>query len=135
MNIKIGDAYSKIFSINTDDIRNFSDITGDRNPIHLNVDYAKKSGFRGPIAHGLLTASIFSKILGNEFPGQGTIYLKQELNFCEVVYPNEKLIAEILVLDSNNKGKFHLSTIIRSKEEKDKVKITGEAIILYNRKD
>ena len=42
MNIKIGDAYSKIFSISTDDIRNFSDITGDRNPIHLNVDYAKK---------------------------------------------------------------------------------------------
>ncbi len=133
MNIKIGDTYSKIFSISTDDIRNFSDITGDKNPIHLNVNYAKNSGFTGPIAHGFLTASIFSKILGNEFPGQGTIYLKQELNFREAVYPNEELIAEILVLDGNNKGKFHLSTIIRSKKEKDKIKITGEAIILYNK--
>ena len=60
-------------------------------------------------------------------------YLKQELNFCSVVYPNEKLIAEIVVLESNNKGKYRLETIIRAKDKKDNIKITGEAVILYNR--
>jgi len=135
MKLKTGDIYSKEFSISNEDIRIFSEITGDKNPIHLNVNYAKKSGFMGPIAHGLLTSSIFSRILGNEFPGQGTIYLKQELNFCSVVYPDEKLIAEIVVLESNDKGKYRLKTMISSKNKKENIKITGEAIILYNRKD
>ena len=135
MKIKIGETYKKEFSISREDIRSFSEITGDMNPIHLNVDYAKKSGFKGPIAHGLLTGSVFSRILGNEFPGQGTIYLKQELNFQSVVYPDEILIAEIIVLECNNKGKYRLKTIIRSKNEKENIKITGEAVILYNRKN
>ena len=63
MKLKTGDIYSKEFSISNEDIRIFSEITGDKNPIHLNVNYAKKSGFMGPIAHGLLTSSIFSRIL------------------------------------------------------------------------
>ena len=133
MKLKVGDMYNKEFSISNEDIRVFSEITGDNNPIHLDENYAKKSGFMGPIVHGLLTGSIFSRILGNEFPGQGTIYLKQELNFCSVVYPDEKLIAEIEVLESNGKGKYRLKTIIKSNNKKENIKINGEAIILYNR--
>ena len=133
MKLKPGDKYNKEFSISNEDIKSFSKVTGDNNPIHLDKTFARNSGFKEPIAHGLLTGSIFSRILGNEFPGQGTIYLKQELNFCSVVYPNEKLIAEIVVLESNNKGKYRLETIIRSKDKKDNIKITGEAVILYNR--
>ena len=79
MKIKIDDEYSKNFKITIDMIEKFAMVSGDKNPIHLDEEYAQNSIFKKRIAHGLLVGSFISTIIGNYFPGKGTIYLSQSL--------------------------------------------------------
>jgi len=79
--LAIDQTYEHEFKFSQDDVVAFSRLTGDNNPIHLDEDYAANSPFKKPIIHGMLGASVFSKVLGTLFPGKGTIYLSQELEF------------------------------------------------------
>ena len=63
------------------DIIAFAGITGDTNPIHLNEEFASETMFKGRIAHGMLTASFISTVIGTKMPGPGCIYVSQNLRF------------------------------------------------------
>ena len=63
------------------DIVLFAGVSGDTNPVHIDEEVAKKSVFEGRIAHGMLTASFVSTVLGTRMPGPGCIYLSQSLRF------------------------------------------------------
>ncbi len=80
------------------DVERFAEITGDRNPIHLDADFASTTRFKRRIAHGLLTASYVSAVLGSELPGPGTIYLSQSLTFKAPVYLDDEITAKVTVL-------------------------------------
>ncbi len=69
------------------DIRAFAEITTDRNPVHLDDDYAAATMFGGRIAHGILTAGLISAVIGQQLPGRGGYYLKQDLRFLAPVRP------------------------------------------------
>lgn len=77
--IELGSVHSKEFSFSQDQVDAFAKITGEDNPIHINDEYAKQSIFKRRIMHGFLTGSIFSKVFGTLFPGEGTVYLKQNM--------------------------------------------------------
>lgn len=79
------------------DIRAFADISTDHNPVHLDEDYAQATIFGGRIAHGLLTASLISAVIGEQLPGHGTIYLGQSLKFLAPVRPGDTVLAEVSV--------------------------------------
>ena len=68
-------------TITESDIVLFSGVTGDMNPVHVNEEYAKNTMFKGRIAHGMLTGSLISTVLGMKMPGPGCIYVSQELKF------------------------------------------------------
>lgn len=68
-------------TVTESDIILFAGISGDINPVHLNHEFASETMFKGRIAHGLLTASFISTVLGTKLPGPGCIYLSQNLNF------------------------------------------------------
>lgn len=95
---KVGRKYSYDFTISDDQILAFAKVTGDDNSIHLSDESASRLGFAGKIAHGFLTSSVFSKVFGTLFPGEGTIYLDQSLKFVQPVYPNTALIANFKVV-------------------------------------
>ena len=95
---KVGTQYTHEFTISEDQISTFANATGDHNSIHLSDESATKHGLKGKIAHGFLTGSIFSKVFGTLFPGEGTIYIDQSLKFIKPVYPNASLIANFKVL-------------------------------------
>ena len=76
----------------------FADVTGDKNPVHLDPLYAKNTIFERPIAHGMIGASFISAILGNELPGKGTIYKSQTLKFVRPVFVGDKIIVRVSVL-------------------------------------
>lgn len=82
-------------------IEKFANCSGDYSPIHMNEEYAKNSIFRGRIAHGILSAAFISKFLGMHFPGEGTIYLEQNLKFKQAVYPGDQLriSGEVISID------------------------------------
>lgn len=107
-------------------VRDFSELSGDKNPIHLDDECSKNSIFGKRIVHGMLLSSFFSKIIATNYPGEGSIYLKQDLNFKNPCYINDEI--EIVVeLDKKENNKYYLKTkIIRDDIEI----IEGDAIVL-----
>ena len=79
------------------DLEMFGRISGDRNPVHFDDDYARDTIFGGRIAHGMLTASLISAVIGEQLPGHGTIYLKQSLTFLAPVRPGDLVEASVTV--------------------------------------
>ena len=79
------------------DIELFSEISTDRNPVHLDDDYARDTIFEGRIAHGMLTAGLISAVIGEQLPGHGTVYLGQTLKFMAPVRPGDVVFAEVAV--------------------------------------
>ena len=81
------------------DIVMFSGVTGDMNPVHVNEDFARNTMFKGRIAHGMLTSSLISTVLGMKMPGPGCIYISQSLNFRAPVYAGDTVKAEAIITE------------------------------------
>lgn len=95
--IAIADCAKLIRTLTRQDIALFAAISGDVNPAHVDVAYAKESRFRHVIAHGLWSAMLFSTLLGTKLPGPGTIYLEQTLKFLRPVHIGDKITAMVTV--------------------------------------
>lgn len=115
MLLEIGDSYSHSFSFTQEDVTKFAEITGDKNPLHLDAEYASKTRFKRPIIHGHLSSSVFTKILGMEFPGEGSVYMKQE---TEYLFP--------MFVDTEYEVVF---TVVSVNREKHIAEISGEVFI------
>jgi 3-hydroxybutyryl-CoA dehydratase len=96
--IQIGMIASYSQTISDADVKAFAGISGDRNPVHLNEEYADQSRFKKRIAHGLLTASFFSAIFGTKLPGEGCVYASQNLQFKRPVYLGDTVTAKVTVV-------------------------------------
>jgi 3-hydroxybutyryl-CoA dehydratase len=113
------------------DIQKFAEVSGDHNPVHMDEDFAKKTIFKGRIAHGLLSATFISTLLASKLPGPGTIYLQQELKFLKPVRIGDKIITKVEVLEKDpEKKRITLSTICVNQD--DKTVIDGKAVVMIN---
>ena len=117
--------------ITAEDIRNYADVVGDTNPIHINKEAALAKGFEKQIAHGMLVGSLISTTLGTVFPGEGTIYLEQNLKFLKPVYEGEKITIMVMVEEvlQSEKGIYKLQT--NAENETEKKVVEGYAVIKY----
>ena len=97
--IEIGVCVSYSQTITDADIKAFAGISGDRNPVHLDENYAQNSKFKKRIAHGMMTASYFSALFGTKIPGEGCVYTYQSLNFKRPVYINDTVEATVTVTE------------------------------------
>lgn len=93
-----GKLATKTVRIDEEMVNFFAKASGDWNPVHHNANYAKEAGFTGCIAHGMLTGSLFSGMLGSDFPGEGTIYLSQSLRFLAPVSVGSEVTAKMRVV-------------------------------------
>ena len=98
------DTFSK--TISETDIQLFADVSGDVNPVHLNHEFASETMFKGCIAHGMLTASFISTVIGTRMPGPGCIYVSQNLKFKAPVRAGETVKAVCTITEMNEKRKF-----------------------------
>lgn len=126
--LKIGDKYSKSTLVTEKMINGFAEYTGDNNPVHLDEEFASKTMFKKRIAHGFLIGSFISAVLGNDFPGNGTIYLSQTLKFRAPVYINDEVTVEMEVLDFPKPGRVLFKTTCIN--QTGKIVIDGEAFII-----
>ena len=118
------------FSFSQKDVEMFSQITGDINPIHLDADYARGTLFKKPIMHGFLAGSVFSKIFGTLFPGEGTIYLKQEMKFLAPMFVDTEYVAKVQILEKvKEKKRAVVETMIT--DENGNITIKGDAVIQH----
>lgn len=130
--INEGTKYEYEFSFTQEDVINFANASGDNNPIHLDNDYAATTMFGKRIIHGFLGASIFSKVFGTLFPGNGTIYLKQDLIFMKPMFIHTNYIAKFIVLSiDKNKNRAKVKTEIT--DEFGSSVINGEALIKHHK--
>jgi len=95
--IEIGMVRSLRKEITDRDIALFAEVSTDRNPVHLDDDYARDTIFEGRIAHGMLTAGLVSAVIGEQLPGHGAVYLGQSLKFLAPVRPGDVVLAEVEV--------------------------------------
>ena len=83
--------------ISEQDVISFAEVTGDMNPIHMDVNYASNSIFGQRVAHGMLVAGFISAVFGSNFPGTGWIYVDQSLQFKRPVFINDEVKVAVKV--------------------------------------
>lgn len=111
------------------DIVAFAEVTGDKNPVHLDADYAAKTMFKERIAHGMMTASYISAVFGMELPGPGVIYISQTLNFRAPVKIGDTVTAKVRVVElfpAKRRARFECACLLPN----GKPAIEGEAILM-----
>ena len=128
----VGYSYEHRFSFSQEAVKLFAQVTGDNNPVHLDSDYAATTAFKKPIMHGFLSGSIFSKVFGTIYPGEGTIYLRQEMVFKRPMF-----------VENNYTAKFHVAAIDIQKatlemeckvvDADEKICIEGKAVLMNKR--
>ena len=96
--LRPGMAAEKIIQATEERIRRFAEASDDFNPVHLDEAFASKTAYRGRIAHGLLSASFGSAVVGTILPGAGAIYISQTLGFHLPVRPGDDVVVRISVI-------------------------------------
>ena len=133
MVLKEGDTYEHNVSFKQNDVDTFAKITEDNNPIHIDKEYASRTIFGQPIVHGFLAGSVFSKVFGTLWPGEGTIYLYQEMIFLAPVFVDRNYIANFIVIEINAvKHKGVIKCILEDSDGKQV--ITGIAKLMHREK-
>jgi 3-hydroxybutyryl-CoA dehydratase len=114
------------------DIMAFAGVSGDTNPIHLHEAFATTTRFGQRIAHGMLSGSFISAVIGTKLPGPGAIYVSQTMNFMAPVLIGDTItaVATISAIDPT-KRRVALKTQCLNG---DKVVIDGEAVVLVPRR-
>src|SRR5512132_507853 len=94
---KVGERAERSMRIGDEQIEAFAQLSGDRNPVHFDDAFAKRIGFEGHIAHGAVTASLLSAVLGMDLPGPGSVFLEQRVRFLRPVRPGDTITAALEV--------------------------------------
>ena len=107
------------------DVKAYAGLSGDRNPAHMDDEYASNSRYKKRIAHGMISSSYFSALFGTKIPGEGCVYVAQSLQFKRPVYLGDTVIATVSVtkIDLDKRRVFFRTTC----KVKNKVVIDGEA--------
>lgn len=116
--LKVGDSYAQSFTATDQTIRDIAKVSGDINPIHLDEAYASKNIFGRRIAHGLFCLNAISMILGNHFPGMGTILLSQSFEYKAPVYIGDVITVEVTVTEAMPKGVYLLSVVCQDQNRR-----------------
>ena len=128
MEYRIGQIATISKTVSENDVKQFAKLVGDKNPIHLDDEFAKKSQFGKRVVHGMFGASLISAVLGMKLPGPGAIYLSQFLQFTAPVFIGEKITAQVKVVKiREDKPIITMETMCIN--QNDKIVIKGEAIL------
>lgn len=129
MSLEIGVSASRTRTITEEDILNFARASGDTNPIHVDAEYAARTRFGKRLAHGMLTGSLVSAILGNDLPGHGTVYLGQDFKFKAPVFIGDTITASVeLVKFREDKRIATFRTICTNQD--GVLVLEGEAVVI-----
>ncbi|EOZ9154697.1 MaoC family dehydratase [Citrobacter freundii] len=125
--LRVGMSASYSQTITDSDIKSFAALSGDRNPVHMDEEYAASSRYKKRIAHGMFSTSFFSALFGTKLPGEGCVYVSQNTKFRKPVYIGDTVVATVEVKDIDlEKRRIFFNTYCKVGNSKV---ITGEAEI------
>ena len=126
--LEVGMEASFAKTVTEADVVSFAEVTGDKNPVHLDAVYAAKTIFKEPIAHGMLTAGYISAVFGMEMPGPGAIYVSQTLNFRAPVRKGDRVVAKVRVMElypAKRRARFECTCVVDGNTV-----LEGEAVLM-----
>jgi 3-hydroxybutyryl-CoA dehydratase len=127
---KVGDSAKISKTIVETDIIAFAEISGDKNPLHLNAEFAANSRFGRRIAHGALVSSLISNVIGNQLPGQGSIYLSSSLKFRAPTFIDDTITATATISSIRTDKPIYVLECVCS-NQRGEVVCQGESVVLY----
>jgi len=101
--LSVGMSAETTMVVSGEKIDTFAELSGDYNPIHVDEEFAKTTMFGGRIAHGALSASLISAILGNDLPGPGAIFVELNMRFRRPAMIDDEVIARAEVQEINER--------------------------------
>lgn len=131
--LSVGMTHQTEHIITEKDIELFAEVSGDRNPLHMDEEFAKNTPFGTRIAHGALTASYISGILGNDLPGPGSIFVGLNMRFRRPVYIGSHVTVKVEVTEMKERG--NRVTLKVSCNVDGKAAISGEAMVMVPKRD
>ncbi len=102
--LEVGMFHEAEHTVEEGDVQAFAAVSGDYNPLHLDEEFARSSVFGQRIAHGALTASFISAILGNDLPGPGSIFTHLTMRFRRPVFIGAKVKVRVEVVEKQDRG-------------------------------
>lgn len=130
--LEVGQTASYTRTVGERDIQLFAEVSGDRNPVHLDAEYAASTMFRERIAHGMFSGALISAAVACELPGPGTIYVGQQMSFTAPVKLGDTLTVRLEILEKLPKFRVRIAT--RVFNQRDELVVDGEAEIIAPRK-
>ena len=128
-NLRIGQKIEFTEVISEPMVEKFAKLSGDYNPHHMDESYAEKTRFKKRVCHGMLLASLFSRLIGMHLPGKHSLYFSQSLNFLYPAFIDDKVTVEgEIVKISRSTGIITLKT--RITKENNIELVTGEAKVV-----
>lgn len=126
--LSVGQEASSSNTVTADVIRAFADVSGDRNPVHIDADYAATTIFKERIAHGMLSAGFISAVFGMQLPGPGAIYISQTMNFKAPVKIGDVVVTTVKVAElvpEKKRARFNCVCAVGGKPV-----VQGEAVLM-----
>jgi acyl dehydratase len=126
--VRVGQRASRTRAVEARDIALFTELTGDRNPLHYDEAAANGSRFGGIIVQGGVTSGLLNAVVAEELPGPGSVFLHVDWSFRAPVRPGDTITAEVEVLEAReDKPITKLRTTITNQDET--VVLEGEALV------
>ena len=126
--LSVGQEASLSKTVTEADIAGFAEISGDKNPVHLDAQYAAGTMFKERIAHGMLSAAYISAVFGMKLPGPGAIYISQTLNFKAPVKIDDTVVTTVKVVElvpKKRRARFECACSVNGKPV-----VQGEAVLM-----
>lgn len=126
--LSVGQEASLSSTVSEKDIQTFADISGDRNPVHLDADYAAGTIFKERIAHGMLSAAYISAVFGMKLPGPGAIYVSQTLTFKGPVKIGDTVLTTVKLVEllpEKRRARFETVCVVAGKAV-----LVGEGVLM-----
>ncbi|HAF92412.1 MAG TPA: 3-hydroxybutyryl-CoA dehydratase [Pseudomonas sp.] len=130
--LEVGQKASYEKTVDERDIQLFAAMSGDRNPVHLDAEYAAGTLFKERIAHGMFSGALISAAVACTLPGPGTIYLGQTMKFTRPVKLGDTLVVRLEILEKLPKNRVRVATQVYNQNEE--IVVDGEAEVLAPRK-
>lgn len=129
--MNVGERAQRSLPVDDDLVSAFAEVSGDRNPVHMDEGYAAKTRFGRRIAHGMIAGSLISATLANELPGPGTVYLSQQLTFRAPVFLGDVITATVEIVTWDPVKRLATLSTTCSKQD-GTVIVSGEASVLVD---
>ena len=125
LQIEVGQTASRSLTLTSEHVRQYAQITGDRNPLHFDPEFVNQTPFGRLVVHGGLTSGILNALVAEDMPGPGTVFMSMDLNFTAPVFVGDTIRATAEVMEVHESKPVCRLAVKVVRDEDDEVVLSG----------